>query len=159
MASVNKVLLFGGLTRDPEIKSTASGALIAEVGFAVTNRRKNASTGQWENEPCYVDCTAFGKTAETIGNFLKKGSQAFLEGHLSFDQWVDKATGAKRTKLKVIIDNMQMIGDRQRSDNGQQAPPQDEQSAPDFGLPAPNFWPPADPLMPPPDSDPNNIPF
>lgn len=121
MANLNKVHLIGRLTRDTEIRMAASGMKIAQVGFAVSNRKKNSNTGQWENEPCYLDCTAFGKTADVIEQYLSKGSQAYIEGHLVFEQWEDKNGGGKRSKVKVIIDHVQLLGARNnQQDRGEQ---------------------------------------
>lgn len=117
MANLNKVMLIGRLTRDPEFRSFANGGRVANFGFAVNNRKKNQQTGEWEDDPVFLDCEAFnrgefGKLADQIERFLKKGSQAYLEGHLRLDQWDDKTTGQKRQKLKVVIDVMQMLDPR-----------------------------------------------
>lgn len=123
MANLNKVMLIGRLTRDPEIRSFASGGRVAAFGFAVNNRKKNAQTGQWEDEPVYIDCDAFnrgefGKLADTIEKYLRKGSQAYLEGRLKLDQWDDKTTGQKRSKLKLVVDAMQMLDGRPQDGSG-----------------------------------------
>src|SRR5262245_6532111 len=119
MANLNKVMLIGRLTRDPEMRSFANGGRVAAFGFAVNNRKKNAQTGEWEDDPVFIDCDAFnkgdfGKLADTIERYLRKGSQAYLEGHLKLDQWDDKASGQKRSKLKLVVDAMQMLDTRQQ---------------------------------------------
>jgi single-strand DNA-binding protein len=117
MANLNKVMLIGRLTRDPECRTFPSGGKVAKFGFAVTNRRKNSQTGQWEDEPMFIDCEAynrgeFGKLADTVEQYLKKGSQVYLEGRLHLDQWDDKTTGQKRSKHKLVVENMQMLETR-----------------------------------------------
>lgn len=134
MANLNKTQLIGRLTRDPETRMMASGLKIANVGFVVNNRKKNASSGQWEEEPVFVDCTAFGKTAELVEQYLRKGSQAYIEGHLKLDQWEDKNGGGKRSKLSVIIDNVQFLDSRQQQ-KGRSEPQQQSQYQPADDLP------------------------
>jgi single-strand DNA-binding protein len=117
MANLNKVMLIGRLTRDPEVRMFPSGGKVASFGFAVNNRKKNQQTGQWEDEPVFLDCDAFnrgetGKTADLIEQYLRKGYQAYIEGHLKLDQWNDKTTGDKRTKIKVVVDNVQFLEPR-----------------------------------------------
>lgn len=114
MANFNKVILIGRLTREPESRTFANGGKVVKIGFAVSNRKKNAQTGAWEDEPMYIDCEAFnrgemGKLADTIEKFCHKGSQICIEGRLHLDNWDDKATGAKRSKHKVVIDTMQLL--------------------------------------------------
>ena len=120
MANLNKVMLIGRLTRDPETRTFANGGKVANFGFAVNNRRKNNSTGQWEDEPVFLDCEAFnrgetGKLADLVEQYLHKGHQAFIEGHLKLDQWTDKE-GQKRSKLKIVVDNVQFL--EKRPDGG-----------------------------------------
>lgn len=112
MANVNKVILIGRMTRDAEVRTFASGSKVANFGFATSNRTKNQSTGQWEDEPVFLDCSAFGKTAELVEQYLKKGSQAYLEGHLKLEQWSDKTSGEKRSKLKIVVDSVQFLDSR-----------------------------------------------
>src|SRR5437867_4846068 len=108
MANVNKVMLLGRLTRKPESRTFSNGGKVSMFGFAVNNRKKNQQTGQWEEVPVFVEVEAFnrgdfGKLADTFeqhfGPGKGKGRQIFIEGHLKFDQWDDKTTGQKRTKL------------------------------------------------------------
>jgi len=123
MANLNKVMLIGRLTRDPELRSFANGGRVAKFGFAVNNRKKNSQTGEWEDDPVFLDCEAFnrgdfGKLADNVEKFLHKGSQAYLEGHMQLDRWDDKTTGEKRQKLKVVIDAMQFLDARQQGEGG-----------------------------------------
>ena len=102
MANLNKVILIGRLTRDPESRTFTNGGKVTKIGFAVTNRRKNGQTGQWEDEPMFIDCEVFnrgetGKLADLVADRCRKGSQIMIEGKLHLDQWDDKATGAKRS--------------------------------------------------------------
>lgn len=122
MANLNKVMLIGNLTRDPEVRTFSNGGKVAKFGFAVSNRRKNSQTGQWENEPVYIDVEAFnrgefGKQADLVEQYLRKGSQVFIEGHLQLDQWTSQ-DGQKRSKLKVVLDNMQFLEPRQDGAQG-----------------------------------------
>ena len=123
MANLNKVMLIGRLTRDPEARVFASGGKVANFGFAVNNRRKNAQTGQWEDEPVFVECKVFnrgetGTLADRVEQTLRKGQQIFIEGHLTFEQWDDKTTGQKRSTLKVIVDNFQYLERREDGAGG-----------------------------------------
>src|SRR5713101_7488373 len=120
MANLNKVMLIGRLTRDPEMRTFSNGGKVAKFGFAVNNRKKNPATGQWEDDPVFLDVDAFnrgdfGKTADLIEQYLRKGHQAFIEGHLQLDQWTAQ-DGQKRSKLKVVVDNVQFL--EPRSDGG-----------------------------------------
>ena len=112
MANLNKVLLIGRLTADPEVRYTASGLNIASLRLAVNNYRKGPDGNRIE-EACYIDATAFGKTGELAQQYLKKGRQVFIEGHLRFEQWDDKNTGQKRSKHTVTVDNIQFLDSRE----------------------------------------------
>lgn len=120
MANLNKVMLIGRLTRDPEFRSFANGGRVASFGFAVNNFKKNPQTGERTEEAVFLACEVFNrdfsKLADLVERFLKKGSQAYLEGHLRLDQWDDKTTGQKRERLKVVVDAIQLL-DR-RDDSG-----------------------------------------
>lgn len=120
MANLNKVMLIGRLTRDPETRTFTNGGKVAKFGFAVNNRRKNNQTGQWEDEPVFLDVEVFnrgemGRQADLVENSLRKGHQCFIEGHLKLDQWTDKE-GQKRSRLMVVVDNFQFL--EPRSDGG-----------------------------------------
>ena len=114
MANLNKVMLIGRLTRDPEIRTFATGGKVAAFGFAVNNRRKNASTGQWEEDPVFLDIEAFNRgeggrqLADLVEQYLHKGHQAYIEGHLKLDQWTGQ-DGQKRSKIKIVMDNVQFL--------------------------------------------------
>ncbi len=131
MASYNKVILMGNLTRDPELKYTPSGMAIAAFGIA-TNRRSKDQDGNQKDEVTYIDITAFGKQAEVIGQYFQKGKGIHLEGRLRFEQWDDKSTGQKRNKLSVVLDRFEFLADG-KSDGGFSAP---QQSAPPPSQPA-----------------------
>jgi single-strand DNA-binding protein len=109
MASFNKVILLGNLTRDPEVRYTPKGTAVADLGLAV-NRTYTADNGEKREEVTFVDVTFWGRTAEVAGEYLKKGRPVFVEGRLQLDSWDDKQSGQKRSKLKVIGENMQMLG-------------------------------------------------
>ena len=123
MANLNKVMLIGRLTRDPEMRAFASGGRVASFGFAVNNRKKNQQTGEWEDDPVFLDCDAFnrgefGKTADLIERYLHKGSQAYIEGHLKLDKWDDKTTGEKRQKIKIVVEAVQFLDHRPAGEGG-----------------------------------------
>ena len=122
MANLNKVMLIGRLTRDPEVRTFSSGGKVANFGFAVNNRRKNQSTGQWEDEPVFIDVAVFnkgemGRQADLAEQSLRKGHQVFLEGHLKLDQW-QAQDGQKRSKLTVVVDNFQFLEPRSEGGMG-----------------------------------------
>jgi single-strand DNA-binding protein len=108
MASFNRVILMGNLTRDVEVRYLQSGMAVADIGIAVNDRRKNQQTGEWIEEVTFVDVTLWGRTAEVAGEYLNKGSPIFIEGRLKLDQW--EKEGQKHSKLKVIGERMQMVG-------------------------------------------------
>jgi len=123
MANLNKVMLIGRLTRDPETRAFAGGGKVVAFGFAVTNKKKNQSTGQWEDEPMFIDAKIFGRPdnsrqADLLEQSLRKGSQVYLEGKLVFEQWDDKTTGQKRSKHALVIDNFQFLEPRQDGGGG-----------------------------------------
>ena len=108
MANVNKVILIGNLTRDPQLRYTPNQMAVCEFGLAV-NRKRRSTTGESQDEVCFVDLTAWGKQAETLQKYVTKGQQIFIEGRLTFDQWEGK-DGQKRSKLKVTVENFQFLG-------------------------------------------------
>jgi single-strand DNA-binding protein len=108
MASFNKVLLLGNLTRDPEVRYTPKGSAVCDLGIAV-NRVYTTDSGEKREEATFVDVTLWGRTAEIAGEYLKKGRPVFIEGRLQLDSWDDKQTGQKRSKLKVIGESMQLL--------------------------------------------------
>jgi len=107
MASFNKVLLMGNLTRDPELRYTASGAAVASFGLAVN--RKYKAGDDWKEEVCFVDITVWAKQAENCAEYLHKGSPVFIEGRLNFQSW-ETDTGQKRNKLEVVANTVQFLG-------------------------------------------------
>ena len=117
MASFNKVILVGNLTRDPELRYTPKGTAIARIGLAV-NRRWTTETGEQREEVTFVDIDAFGKQAETIGQYLKKGRPLLVEGRLRLDTWDDKQTGQKRSKLGVVLEGFQFLDSGPRTADG-----------------------------------------
>ena len=122
MANLNKVMLIGRMTRDPEIRTFTNGGKVAAFGFAVNNRKKNPSTGEWEDEPMFIDCKVFnrgdnGQQADRAQQNLRKGHQVFLEGHLVLEQWDDKQSGQKRSKHVLVVDNFQYL--ERREDGGE----------------------------------------
>lgn len=109
MASFNKVMLIGNLTRDPEVRWTPKGSAVTDLGIAV-NRAYTLDSGEKREETTFVDVTMWGRLAEIAGQYLSKGRPVFIEGRLQLDTWDDKTTGQKRSKLKVIGENMQLLG-------------------------------------------------
>ncbi len=114
MASMNKVLLVGNLTRDPQVRSTPSGATVADMGLALSDKYKNKE-GEWVERVCFVDVVAWGRQAETCGEYLSKGSPILLEGQLQFDQWQTEQ-GEKRSKLRVRANRIQFLGRRKEEE-------------------------------------------
>lgn len=110
MANLNKVMLLGNLTRDPELRHTPKGSAVADLGIAV-NRKIQDGNGGWKDETTFVDVTVWGASAENAHKYLSKGRGVFVEGRLQMDVWDDKATGQKRSKLKVVADNLQFLPD------------------------------------------------
>jgi len=117
MANLNKVMLMGNLTRDPEVRYTPKGTAVAELGLAI-NRVYSAENGEKREETTFVDVTLWGRTAEIAGEYLKKGRPVFIEGRLQLDSWDDKQTGQKRSKLKVVGEAMQLMGSRGGGEGG-----------------------------------------
>ncbi|HUI06679.1 MAG TPA: single-stranded DNA-binding protein [Verrucomicrobiae bacterium] len=109
MASYNKVLLMGNLTRDPEVRYTPKGTAIANLGLAV-NRVYTTESGEQKEEVTFVDIEVWGRQAETAGQYLSKGRPVFVEGRLRLDSWEDKESGQKRNRLKVVAERVQFLG-------------------------------------------------
>ena len=132
MANYNKVILLGNLTRDPQLSYTPSQTAVVDFSLAI-NRKWTAADGQKREETCFVDCNAFGKTAENINKYCQKGNPLLVEGRLTFDSW-QAQDGSKRSKLRVTVERSQFIGSAGASQGGgqsnysqqqqQQAPPQ-----------------------------------
>jgi single-strand DNA-binding protein len=117
MASFNKVILMGNLTRDPELRYTPKGTAIAKFGLAV-NRKWRNDAGETQEEVTFVDIDVFGRSAENVGQYLRKGSPALVEGRLKLDQWDDRNTGQKRSRLGVVAETVQFLGNRDDSQGG-----------------------------------------
>ena len=132
MASLNKVFLLGNLTRDPDFRGLPSGQSVCTLGLAV-NRRFMNSNGQEQEEPCFVDVSVWGKTAQNCRQYLSKGSQVMVEGRLRLESWEDRNGGGRRSRLVVVAENVQFMNRRSREDNsdngGYPAPAQDNFSA------------------------------
>jgi len=109
MPALNKVMLIGNLTRDPQTKQLPSNTTLVEFGLAMSRRFKTQS-GEEKEEVCFVDCTAFGKQADVIAQYCTKGKPIFIEGRLKYDTWDDKNGGGKRSKLSVVVENFQFLG-------------------------------------------------
>lgn len=110
MANLNKVYLMGRLTRDPELRYTPKGTAVADLGLATNRYRAGTEGGDRVEETTFVDVTLWGKSAELANQYLSKGKEVFIEGRLQLDSWEDKASGQKRSKLKVVGEVMQFIG-------------------------------------------------
>ena len=108
--SINRVIISGNLTRDPELRSTQSGMAVLSFGVAVNDRRKNPTTGEWEDYPNFVDCTMFGARANSLSQYLSKGTKVSIEGKLRWSQW--ERDGQKRSKLEVIVDEIEFMSSR-----------------------------------------------
>src|SRR6202044_1064226 len=119
MANLNRVLLIGNLTRDPEVRYTPKGTAVTEIGLAV-NRVYSGEAGEKKEETTFVDVTLWARQAEIAGQYLKKGRPVFIEGRLQLDTWDDKQTGQKRSRMRVVAENLQLLGSR----------PENEGSAP-----------------------------
>ncbi len=112
MASYNKVILVGNLTRDPEVRYTTGGTAVAEIGLAVNRSWTDRASNERKEETTFIDVTLWGRTAEVAGEYLSKGRPVLIEGRLQLDQWEDKDSGQKRSKLKVVGETLQMLGGR-----------------------------------------------
>jgi single-strand DNA-binding protein len=120
--SINKVVITGNLTRDPELRQTAGGTAVLGLGVAVNDRTKNQQTGEWEDRPNFVDCTMFGNRAQAVSGYLHKGTKVAIEGKLRWSQW--ERDGQKRSKLEVIVDEIEFMSPRQDAPQQAYAPQQ-----------------------------------
>ncbi|MCA9320745.1 MAG: single-stranded DNA-binding protein [Planctomycetes bacterium] len=110
MANFNKVLLLGNLTREPEVRYLPSGAPVCEIGLAINRVWNDQQSGEKREQVCFVDCVAYGRAGETIAKYMTKGRPIFIEGRLNYRSW-DSPEGQKRSKLDVVIENFQFLGD------------------------------------------------
>ncbi len=115
--SINRVVISGNLTRDPELRSTAGGMAVLNLGVAVNDRRKNAQTGEWEDYPNFIDCVMFGTRAEAISRYLSKGAKVAIEGKLRYRSW-ENQQGEKRSKVEVAVDEIEFMSSRDSGGSG-----------------------------------------
>jgi single-strand DNA-binding protein len=153
MPNLNSVHLIGNCTRDPELRYTPNGTAICDIGVAI-NRSYTSDDGQKREDTTFVDVTLWARVAEIAAQYLKKGAPVFIDGRLQLDTWDDKQTGQKRTKLKVVGENIQFLGARPQSEAGPSSPSQPARTP----APAPSARPaaPRDPDL---DVEPDDIPF
>ncbi len=118
MASYNRVILVGNLTRDPVVRYTPGGTAVSEIGLAVSRQWTDRQSNQRKEETTFVDVTLWGRQAEVAGEYLAKGRPVLIEGRLQLDQWEDKQSGEKRSKLRVVGETMQMLGTRDGGGGG-----------------------------------------
>src|SRR5246127_3442554 len=121
MASFNKVILLGNLTRDPEVRYTPKGSAVCDLGLAV-NRQYTLDSGEKREETTFVDVVLWARLAEIAGQYLKKGRPVFIEGRLQLDTWDDKQNGQKRSRMRVVAENLQLLGSRGESEGGPTGP-------------------------------------
>lgn len=114
--SINRVVISGNLTRDPEVRTTQSGMPVMSLGIAVNDRRKNSQTGEWEDYANFIDCTMFGTRAQNIAQYLSKGTKVSIDGKLRWSQW--ERDGQKRSKIEVIIDDLDFSNNRNSGNGG-----------------------------------------
>lgn len=120
--SINKAIISGNLTRDPELRTTAGGTAVLSFSVAVNDRQKNNQTGEWEDYPNFIDCTLFGKRAESLSRFLTKGAKVAIEGKLRWSQWPAQ-DGGKRSKIEVIVNELELMQQRQGQGGAQAVAP------------------------------------
>lgn len=147
MANFNKVLLIGNLTRDPELRVTPKGTAVCQFGLAV-NRQFKDESGAARDETTFVDVEAWGRQAEVVSKYCAKGRPLFVEGRLKLDQWEDKTSGQKRSRLKVVLENFQFLGGRSDAPAG---------GEPAAGANPEQFAPPARNSAPAPDASVNQV--
>ena len=156
--SINRVLISGNLTRDPELRASGSGTQILRFGVAVNDRRRNPQTNEWEDYPNFVDCVMFGSRADALSRYLSKGTKVTVEGKLRYSSWEAK-DGSRRSKLEVVVDELEFMSSR----NQQGGAPAYQQEAPSYAAPAPAAYqqPAARPVQAPPSADvyAEDIPF
>ena len=158
MANFNKVMLMGNLTRDPELRYTPKGTALATIGLAV-NRNWTNEAGEKKEEVTFVDVEVWGRQAETIGQYLAKGRPIFVEGRLKLDQWDDKESGQKRSKLKVVCENFQFIGAPKGSSEVSDQPPAPRSAPRPLNKPAAKPAAADEEVAPPASDGDDNIPF
>jgi single-strand DNA-binding protein len=155
MPNLNKVMLIGNLTRDPEIKYTPKGTAVAQIGLAV-NRVWSNDAGEKQEETTFVDVELWGRQAEIAGEYLRKGRPVFIEGRLKLDSWDDKQTGQKRNKMKVVGEQLQLLGSREGGSGGGSTESGENRTRPAAKATPPPARAPADPDL---DTADDDIPF
>jgi single-strand DNA-binding protein len=154
MPNLNKLMLIGNLTRDPEVKYTPKGTAVAQIGLAV-NRVWSNDAGEKQEETTFVDIELWGRQAEIAGEYLRKGRPVFIEGRLKLDSWDDKQTGQKRSKMKVVGEQLQLLGSREGAGGGAETAENRPARPPGKAAPPPARAP-ADPDL---DAGEDDIPF
>lgn len=122
--SINRAIVSGNLTRDPELRATPGGTQVLGFGVAVNDRRRNQQTGEWEDYPNFIDCTMFGNRAEALSRILRKGMKVAIEGKLRYSSWEDKNGGGRRSKVEIIPDEVVLMSQNPNGANGGQPAPQ-----------------------------------
>jgi len=128
--NLNHVTLAGNLTRDPELRQVGAEKVVANTSIAINRRWKDPATGEQREEATFVDIEAWGRTAELMGQYLKKGSPAYIEGRLRLEAWDDKESGQKRSRMKVVADTVQFLGTRPAGDASERSPTTASAAAP-----------------------------
>ena len=131
--SINRVNISGNLTRDAELRQTAGGMQVLTFGVAVNERVQNRQSGQWEDRANFVDCTMFGKRAEAVAQYLAKGTKVAIDGKLRYSSW--ERDGQKRSKLEVVVDEIEFMSGRQQQPQQQRQQPQQQSSVYDEDIP------------------------
>lgn len=116
--NINRVIITGNLTRDPELRSTGGGLSVCSLRIATNTRRKDGATGEWRDKPNYFNVTVFGRQGENAAQYLAKGRGVAIDGRLEWREWEDKNTGTKREAVEIIADNVQFLGSGQGGDGG-----------------------------------------
>jgi single-strand DNA-binding protein len=137
VANYNKVILIGNLTRDPELRYTPKGLAIAKISLAVNRSWRDSATNELKEEVTFVDVDAFGKQAETLGQYMKKGSPLMVEGRLRLDTWDDKQTNQKRSKLGVVLEGFQFLDSGRNRDGAAPEAPRSRPAPASGPTPAP----------------------
>ena len=160
MASFNRVVLVGNLTRDPEVRYTPSQTAVTDIGLAVNRQWFDKATNSRKEDVSFIDVTLWGRQAEVAGEYLSKGRQVLIEGRLQMDTWEDKESGQKRSKLKVIGESMQMLGSRgDGQSSGGGAAPRQSQSTPPQSTPPQSTPPPHESFYDTPAPSGDEVPF
>jgi single-strand DNA-binding protein len=125
--SINRCIISGNLTREPEQRATQGGTSITTFGIAVNDRRRDPQSGEWKDYPNFIDCVVFGNRADALAKLLTKGMKVCVEGKLRWSQWEDKSGGGKRSKIEVIVDEVEFLSQRQQGNQQPAQPQQDYQ--------------------------------